>query len=197
VKVLTVDEEQKLLTVTLSSPLIGDDTEHRFKDPDNRIMRLMGKPVALNFELVPAAVDAELAEKGYHTKQKKINEGLWDGDHTEAPEDVQADPFVKMGDGLRLIDPIDVYEVVTNDIDPEDITTAEEKTKERYSKYGNAVSPMQVISGAMGFVTGIGGVLGIQYFQSEILTGSSGTPSGPEFPMTLVDVAVSMVVVLL
>lgn len=197
VKRINVDEEQKLLKVTLTSPMLGDDNEYRFEDPDNRIMRLMNKPVALSFELIPAALDAELSEEGYHTGEKATNEGLWDGDHETAPDEVVVDPFVRMTDDLRLIDPIDVLNLVTNDVDPENIKSAEEKTKQRFSKYGGAVSPMELAGGAMGFIVGMGGILGIQYFQSEILSESSGgMPQGPTMPMHVADVALDAVVML-
>jgi len=198
VHVIEVDEEQKLLTVTLSSPLLGDDNEYRYQDPDNRVMRLFNKPVSINFELVPAAVDAELAEAGHHVREKKTDEGLWEGDHEENPDDVVVDPCVEMTDEVRLIDPMDVFNLVANDVDPEDIKTAEKKTLKRFEKYGASFDPVQFVSGAMGFAIGIGGVMALQYFQQEIIKGgSSGDVSSPEIPIQMGQLALETVVTVL
>jgi len=72
---ISVDDEQKLLQVTLSGSTLGEDTQYRFADPDNRIKRLFNKPVALAFELVPSAIDASMAEWGHWANEKENNEG--------------------------------------------------------------------------------------------------------------------------
>lgn len=197
---ITVDDEQKLLKTTLSSPIVGDDTEYRFKDPDNRILRLFNKPVALNYEEVPAAVDAELAETGHWFREKRRGEGFWEGDPTDPdPEtDVTVDPFVPADSGHRLVDPIDVFELVSNDVDPENIKTAEQLTKKRFEGYRSLINPIQVMSGVLGFFTGLGGVMAVRYFQRKILDDGGGGISGPTFPIQmdvtpLVDGVVSLV----
>jgi len=197
VQVIEVDEEQKLLKVTLSSPLLGEDNEYRYKDHDNRVLRLMNKPVSINFELVPAAVDAELAEAGHHVREKKTDEGLWDGDHEKNPDDVVADPFVEMTDDLQLVDPIDVYNLTSNDVDPEDIKTAEKKTLKRFEKYGASFDPIQAVTGGMGFLIGIGGVMALEYFQKEVINSSGGDVNSSEVPIQLGNIILETVVVLL
>jgi len=195
VHVIEVDEEQKLLSVTLSSPLLGEDNEYRYQDPDNRILRLFNKPVSINFELVPAAVDAELAEAGHHVREKKTDEGLWDGDHETNPDDVVVDPFVETSDELRLIDPMDTFNLVSNDVDPEDIKTAEKKTLKRFEKYGASFDAVQFLSGAMGFAVGIGGVMALQFFQQKIIQSGSGSGEidSPEVPIQLTQIMLDTV----
>lgn len=183
VKEIDVDAEQKTMKVTLSSNTLRDDKEFTFKDPDNRILRLWNKPVAIAYEEVPAALDAELAEWGYWTREKVINEGIERGE--------KIDPYVPISDGLRLVDPIDAYELVTNSVGPENIKTAEEKTKQRFAKYGSDLGMAETISTIMGFIAGVGAVAGLQYIKQNLLEGSAGggspLPEGPTIPAGMVD----------
>lgn len=188
---IDVDDEQKLLKVTLSSSTLGENNEYRFKDPDNRILRLFNKPVALAYEQVPAAIDAELAELGHWVHEKHVDEGLWDGDMSD-PDNVSIDPYVEVSDGLHLVDPIDAYNVVVNDVDAENIKTAEKKTKKRFEKYSGGFSPMQMLSGVLGFATGVGGVMALRFFQDKFLDGSSASPPPNPVPI-LVDLGVVLV----
>jgi hypothetical protein len=193
-----VDDEQKLLKTTLSSPLVGEDTEYRFTDPDNRILRLENKPVATTYEGIPAALDAELAEIGHWVREKRRESGFWEGDPRDTDEDTTVDPFVQMANETRLVDPLDAFELVTNDVDPENIKTAEELTKKRYEGYRSMINPVQVMSGVLGFFTGLGGVMAVRFFQNKILDGAGGGGvSGPEIPLQVaslvVEVGVSVV----
>lgn len=171
---ISVDAEKKELNVTLASSTLGDDDEYRFNDPDNRIKRLWNKPVSLNFEMIPAAVDAKLSELGHWVREKRVNEGLYDGDPIDDWENVTVDPYVEVDDGLRLIDPIDVFELVPSNIDPEDIKTAEAHTKQRYSKYGQSVELADIFALLMGFATGMIFMGGAAYVNQRLLRGSSG-----------------------
>lgn len=171
---INVDDEQKLLKVTLSSSTLGSDSEYRFADPDNRVLRLFNKPVAAAFELVPAAIDAELSEWGHWVREKKIEEGLNRGDYLEEPEEVEYDPYVEASDGHRLVDPIDVYEIVPNDVDSENIKTGEQITKKRYELYNTGLGMKQTMRIMFGFAAGAGGVMAVQYVNEEVLGGGSG-----------------------
>lgn len=171
---ISVDDEQKLLQVTLSSSTLGEDNEYRFSDPDNRVSRLFSKPVAIAFELVPAAVDAELAEWGQLVKQKEENEGMVATDGGEA----RVDPYVEADDDLRLVDPLDVYNLVTNDVDSENIKTAEKITKKRYEKYTDGVDLAQTMRVLLGFAVGAGGLMIMHYINNEFIGGGSGGPPG-------------------
>jgi len=176
---ITVDDEQKLMKCTLDSNLIDEDAEYPFQDPDNRIGRLYNKPVAIAYEEVPAAVDAEVAEWGYWLGKKHVNEGVWSGD-LEDPDGVEVDPWLRVSKGLRLVDPIDAYKLVLNDVDAENIKTAEKLTKKRFEKYGGGVSATQLMSGALGFFTGLGGMMALKYFSQKVLGNSGGgTPEAP------------------
>lgn len=194
---IKVDDEQKLLKVTLSSSLAGSDNEYPFKDPDDRVKRLFNKPVALAFEQVPAAVDAELAEAGHWVGEKETDEGLSHGDPSEGPGGVTIDPFVEMSDGLRLVDPVDVFNIVGNDVDPENVKTAENLTKKRFEKYTSGVGMTEMMTGIIGFGVGMGGVMVLQYVQQNIIqSGGGGNPQVPSSPLGMVTPALDMVVML-
>jgi hypothetical protein len=171
---ISVDAEKKLLKVTLKSKMVGSDKEFQFSDPDNRIKRLYNKPVAIAFELVPAAIDAELAELGHWVREKNMNEGLWSGDPNGDPEAVKVKPYVEMPDHLHLVDPIDAFEIVPNSVDPENITTAVELTRERYRKYGSKIGLAETMGTIMGFAVGIATVAVLRYFNRNIMDNSGG-----------------------
>lgn len=170
---ISVDDEQKLLEVTLSGSTLGEDNQYRFADPDNRIGHLFNKPVALAYEEVPAAVDAELAEWGHWVREKAERDGL-------LADGGKIDPYVQADDGLRLIDPLDFYSVVSNDIDSENIRTAEKKTKQRFQKYNDGVSLEQTLRVLIGFAAGVGGVMCLHYVNNELVSGGGGGPPGSD-----------------
>lgn len=171
---ISVDNEQKLLKVTLSGSTLSEDDEYRFSDPDNRIGRLFSKPVAIAFELVPAAIDAELAEWGHWIEEKEDNDGL----HKDVEGDTRVDPYIKAESGLRLVDPMSFYASVTNDVDSENIKTAEKITKKRYEKYGSGIDMAQTLRVLIGFGVGAAAVVGMHYVNSEMMDGSGGGPPG-------------------
>lgn len=175
VKPISVDDEQKLLKNTLSSNTLGDDEEYRFKDPDNRIKRLFNKPVAMAYEEVPAAIDPELAEIGKAAQRKQDNEGLQSGDPSEGKDAVTVDPYITIPSSLQLVDPIDVFNLVPNSVNPENVKTTEQLTKKRFEKYGSRIDAMQLMSGVTGFLLGIGGAVGAAYVKTNLLDGG---PSG-------------------
>lgn len=172
---ISVDDEQKLLKVTLSSSMnpTSEDNEYPFKDPDNRIKRLFNKPVALCYEGVPAAIDASIAEWGYWFGEKHVNEGFQTGTMDD-PGSVTVDTYVKAKNSLRLVDPLDAYKVVLNDVDPENVKTAEKKTKQRFEKYNAGAPVKQIASGVLGAATGVGMMMALKFFQNKFLDGSAG-----------------------
>lgn len=183
VKPIVVDDEQKLLKNTLSSNTLGDDEEYRFKDPDNRIKRLFNKPVAMNYELIPAAIDPELAEIGQAVEEKQYNEGLQSGNPAEGKDDVTVDPYVKVPSELQLVDPIDAFTIVPNSVDSENVKTTEQLTKKRFEKYGSRIDAMQLMSGVTGFLLGIGGAIGAAYVRENLLDGGGGGGGGISNPV--------------
>lgn len=174
VKPINVDNEQKLLKVTLSSSTLGDDEEYRFADPDNRVMRLFNRPIALAYEKVPAAVDAELSEWGHWAIEKKNEEGLVVEDAGEE----KVDPYVEASDEMRLVDPVDVFALVPNNVDPENIKTTEKLTEKRFEKYGSGVGLKESLRVMIGFAVGMGGVVGVRYVNEEMIDGGGGGPPG-------------------
>lgn len=167
---ISVDDEQKLLEVTLSGSTLGEDNQYRYADPDDRIGRLFNKPISLNFELIPAAVDAELSEWGHWIRQKEANSGLV----ADGGENVRVDPYVEADDSLRLVDPMDFFAVVSNDIDSETIRTAEKKTKQRFAKYDDGVDMVEMMQMIAGYLVGAGGVMGMHYVQTQLIGGGGG-----------------------
>lgn len=197
IKPISVDDEQKLLKVTLSSSLTGDDNAYPFKDPAERIKRLFNKPVALAYEQIPAAVDAELAEHGYWVGEKAKNEGLYSGDPEDSPEDVTVDPYIEEDDRLRCVDPVDAFNLVPNAVNPENVKTTEQLTKKRFEKYSTGVGMVEVMTGAMGFAIGMGGIAALQYVQNNVITnGGGGDPQLPSSPLGMTHIAVDAVVML-
>lgn len=168
---ITVDDEQKLLKAKLSSSTLGEDNEYRYADPDGRVMRLFNKPIAIAYEEVPAAVDAEMSEWGHWAQQKADDDGLWQGD--VGSEGVEVDPYVPASSNLRLVDPVDVFNLVPNDVDPENIKTTEKLTKDRFSKYGEGVGLKESLRVMISFAVGAGGVIAVRYVDQEMI-GSGG-----------------------
>lgn len=173
-----VNDEQKHAQVTLSSGIIGDDRKLPFKDPDNRIKRWAQKPFAVVPEMVPAAVDAELAEVGHYLRKHEEEKGI--------ERDDQIDPYIQASDKLRLIDPVDAVYLITKNAQPEYVETAEQFTKERLSKYGSKIGLAETVGVITGYLVGVGGVLAIRYVQTRLLGGGGGggMPTNP-LPMTI------------
>lgn len=181
---IDVDAEQKLMEVSLEGSVIGSDKTHRFNDPDNRIARYAQKPVALAYEKVPAAIDAELAEIGHWANEKAKDTGMTDGD--------RADPFVEVPDSIHLVDPAEAFALVGNDVSPENIETAEELTKKRFELYGRSVGVAEMLSVFMGFAFGVGGVAALGYVRQNLLDGAGGggVGGGIPIPPSVLDVVV-------
>jgi len=177
-----VDDERKLAQVTLSSGMISDDKKLPFKDPDSRISRLYNKSMAVVIEDVPAAVDAELADLGYYAHKHKTERGLWDGQ--------KVNPWMRVKDGVRAVDPLDVLYLVPNAVEPENVQTAKLLTKKRFEQYGNDVGVAETLGTITGFIVGVLGVAGVMYIKSNMLDGGGGDP-GPTNPVP-VDVAPMM-----
>lgn len=192
---IAVDAEKKQLKLTLDSKIARGSDEYPFTDPDNRIKRLYNKPVALAYEQVPAAIDAELTEQGQRVGEKRDEEGLWSGDLDEPDDDVTVDPWVRMPTGHYLVDPIDAFEIVPNDVDPENVKTAVQLTKQRFSKYGSRVGWSEAIGTVLGFLGGVGGVMGMKYINETLLDGGGGGGGGLSGP--IIDVPVGSVAPLL
>jgi len=190
IKPIAVDDEQKLLQVTLTSSTLGEDNTYRFADPDNRIKRLWNKPLGLNFEKVPAAVDAELSEWGYWARQKQNEEGMVDTATDGGDEKPRVDPYIPASSNLRLADPIDAFELVANDVDAENIKTAEKITEKRYEKYGEGIGLGQTVRAMMSYGVGVGGVMAVQYLNEQVMSGGGGSDpiSAPTIMIDLVGV---------
>jgi hypothetical protein len=168
---IQVDDEHKTAQVTLASGMISDDQILPFKDPADAVSRLYSKPVTLLVEEVPAALDAELSELGYWTQEHDFERGLVQ----EHDGDTKIDPYVRMSDGLRLVDPVDSLSLVTKNVAPENIQTAKELTRRRFDEYGSKVDAVQMLSLFTGFAVGVGGVAVVQYMKSNVIESGGGT----------------------
>lgn len=170
---LEYDDEQKQMQVTLSSSTLpgGKDNVHRFKDPNGRSKRLWQKPLTITDELIPVALDAELAEIGYWLSEKRVNEGLNRGE--------KVDPWLRVKSGVRLADPRDAITIVCNGAKPSNIKTIENLTKKRFEKYNAGIGLEQTMRVVIGFGVGAGSIIAMNYFTTEIMDGGGGTPGGP------------------
>lgn len=182
---IDVDDEKKTLNVTLSSSTLSDDNLFSFTDPDNRVKRLFNQPVAATYELVPANMSPELAEIAHWFREHDIEYGKTE----EKDGKTIADPWVEVSDGLRIIDPKDILELVPSSVDPENMKTCAELTRQRYARYGSAIDLATTMAVIMGFVAGVGGLTALQYFQQNLLD-SSGGASAPD-----VSIGLGMIVV--
>jgi hypothetical protein len=170
-----VDDERKLAQVTLSSGIISDDKKLPFKDPDNRISRLYNKSMAVVVEDVPAAIDAELSELGHWTHKHDVEHGLFDGQ--------RVNPYMRVRDGLRAVNPLDSLYLVGSGVEPENVETAKQLTKKRFSEYGSNVGVAETLGTITGFIGGVLGVAGLQYLNQGILDSSGGGTSEPTSPV--------------
>jgi len=184
---ISVDDEKKTLNVTLSSSTIGDDNLFGFTDPDNRVKRLFNKPVAVTYEMVPANLSPELAELAYWFREHDIQNGKLVETEDDDKKDI-ADPWVGVGTGLRVIDPKTVLELVPGSVDPENMKTCAELTRQRYSMYGSRIDLGTTLAVVFGFVAGVGGIAAIEYMNQNLLDG--GGAAAPD-----VSVGLGMIVV--
>lgn len=171
---IAVDDEQKHAQVTLDSGTISDDKTLPFDDPDGRIGRLFQKPIAVVYEGVPAAIDAELAELAYWVNQKALDEGIeHEVDRPDGRTEAVVDPYIELPDVLRVAAPLDALSLVCKDIEPENIETTKRLTEERFAKYGSRIGMTEMLT-FTGFAFGIGAVAFLQYVRQNLLDGGSG-----------------------
>lgn len=182
---ISVDDQQRLAKVTLSSGMISDDKELPFKDPIDGIGRLFQKSLAVVPEDLPAAVDAKWSELGYWRRQQTLNEGaerVVDQDQ-QGRQIVEVNPWIKVSTGLRIADPRDIKSLVGESVEPENLKTTEEMTRQRFSKYG----PRTGLASTAGLLTGFGfgaGAVGVlAYIRSNLIDGGGGGGGGPTNPL--------------
>lgn len=174
-----VNDEQRSGEVTLSSGIIGNDQKLPFKDPDDRIHRLHSKPLAVIPRRLPAAVDAELCEIAHHTREHELNSGL----ETKVDDETKIDPWVPVSQDLRLVNPLDVLYATTKSVEPENIETTKQLTRERFSKYGTPLGAAETLGTIMGFGVGAGAIAGFQYLKQNTLSGGGGGGGGTTLPL--------------
>lgn len=181
---ISVDDEQKLAQVTLDSGMLSSDKKLPFKDPDSRIKRLHQKPVALAIEEAPAAIDAELAELGYWLRQHETKRGL--------EQSGKINPYLPMSKGLRLVDPLDFVNLVSKNVEPENVETTKQLTEKRFEEYGRDIGMAETIGTLTGFGVGIGAIAAVQYFKTEIMDAGGGGASQPTTPVPMGQVVPAM-----
>lgn len=191
-----VDDERMMAEVTLSSGVISDDKKLPFKDCADSIQRLHKKPVTVLVETVPAALDAELCEIGHWVREHEQNEGF----ETTSDGETKVNPHVRVDSNLRVVNPVDATALVGKNIQPENIETAKELTKKRFSEYGTDIGAADVLATATGFGVGVGAVAGLQYLQQNLLgSGEGGSQPTSPVPLGMIDVSpvIDMAVMLL
>jgi hypothetical protein len=172
-KPMQLDDEGKTAEITLSSGKLSDDQTLPFKDPDSRLHRLQGKPLAIVPEPWPAAVDAELSEVGHWIDQKGSTQGFERGDQT-------VDPYVPMRDSLRAINPMDAIYAAAKGVDPENVKTAKELTEARFELYGRDIGAVETAATLLAFATTAGAVVGMVYVKEEVIASGGGGGGGPD-----------------
>jgi hypothetical protein len=194
-KPIKLNDAEGSAELTLNSGLIGDDKKLPFKNPDDRIYRLYGKPLALVAENVPFAGDAELAEIGGALGEKAQQQSItWESGDTH-----HADPYVQLETSLKAVDPANIANLIPNGVQPQNIKTTKQMTKKRYEKYSDRVGAKEALAAGMSFLMGAAGVVVIKYVQSKLIDESGGGgPPADQVPLTLYDigsVAVDAVVI--
>jgi hypothetical protein len=167
IKPVSVDDEEKTAQVTLSSGTLSEDETLPFRDPDDRLLRLHKKPLAMLAEPWPAAVDAELAEYGHWKQRKEESEGI-------ERDDGRIDPWLPASPKLRAANPIDAMALAAKSVSPEDVKTAKKMTEARYDKYQSGIGAKETLSTMVAFAVGAGTVVGVIYVRDEIMGSSSG-----------------------
>jgi hypothetical protein len=182
-KPIKINDAENTAELTLDSGLLGEDKTLPFKNPDDRIYRLYGKPLAVVPGNVPFAGDAELAEIGEALSEKAQKQSIsWQSDDTH-----HADPYVQLRTSLRAVDPTDIGHVVPNGVQPQNVATTKKMTKKRYEKYTDRVGAKEALAAGMSFLMGAGGVMIIKYVQSKLIDESGGSDPVGSAPLTLYD----------
>jgi hypothetical protein len=163
-KPLKVDDEEGVARVILSSGTLGDDKDLAFEDIDRRLHRLHGRPLAVVPEIMPVAVDAEMAEMG-HWFDQKGSAGEFD-----AGAD-RVDPYLPMSDQLRAAHPFDTAHLAPASIGPQQIQTAKDMMEAAYSKYGGGVGAVESAATLIAFAGGAGVVAGLFYVRDQVVAG--------------------------
>lgn len=184
---LDVDDSQRLAKVTLSSGLISDDKELPFRDPANTISRLFQKPIAIVPEHLPAAVDPRLAEWAHWDGEQAVETGVQrqTGTDEKGLPQVEVDLSINAKEGLRITDPKSIVNLAGNGIEPENVKTAEEETRARFTKYGSKVGVAETAGMIMGFAIGLGGAAAVEYLNTRVLADGGGGGGGPTNPIPM------------
>jgi len=171
IKSFSMNDEWHVAQATLSSGVLSEDQQLPFKDPDGRIHRWKKKPFAVVPELLPAAVDAELAEAGYWKRQKELDDGL-------VATDGGVDPYVTWDTDLRAVNPNDAFYLSAKGVDPENVKTAKDLTEARYAKYNGGLGVKEEATMLISFATGAGVVAGLAYLRKQVIADGGGSSTG-------------------
>lgn len=190
---ISVDNDKKLGQVTLEGGLGRSKKKLQFRDPDDRIASLYGKSIAIVDESVPAATDAELAEIGEMAYRKDHDTGIVRADGGKV------DPYVPVPEGLHVCDPSNTNYLLGKSVEPENIETTVELTKQRFSKYGGNYGVVEAAGLLFAFGAGAVGVVAIEYLRRQLLgSGGSGAPGTPEtVPVSITGYVADLAVMIL
>lgn len=192
---MAINDDRKMAEVTVSSGIVSDSKKVPFRDPDERIKRLQGKPCCELLQDVPAAISPELAEKGYWLREHDGlvqtracdqcgGTGRVDGARCAACDELGqitgVDPYVEMGDQMRVVSPKEVLAIPGCSVEPETIETAETLTEKRFSEYAGNIGAVEMGATFVSFAVGAGVVAGLQYLNTNVIeSGGSTEPTSP------------------
>lgn len=186
IKAMSMHEERPTAEVKLTGGIISSSRTIEFEDPDNRMKRWGKMRTAIVPESVPAVVSPELCEVAHCFDEKKHEDGLVKS-ASSPDQQGTVDPYIPIPTGARVIDPADVRKLLSKATDPDDIQYSATMTKRRFAEYKSGVGAAEAASALIGFGAGIGGVMGMQYIQQEVISngGGGGSPSGPTVPIVI------------
>lgn len=169
-KQIEVDQEKKLLKTTLKSPLLGDDKDVKFNDPDARVKRLWNKHLTVIHEEIPSGISPELIEWMYWFRVHDEEHG------TQSEGEVK--PYMTAENTMRVVEPAQMKSGVSSGTQPKTIKTVVQLTKERMRKYGEGLGMKQAARIIFGFIAGAGVVYGGLYIKNEVI-GGGGSIDNP------------------
>jgi len=182
IKPIEIDDEREVAEVTQTSGTLSDDQKLPFRDPADAKRPLFSKQLTVVPEGVPAAIDAEMAELSHWFNQQASRGHLETGDG-------RIDPHLPVPEAARTVNPLDVLNVLDEDVTSEDIKTTERHTEARFQKYGGGPSAKEAGAMFVSFAVGAGIVMGAVYLRQEVLGDGGGSAGGSTtVPIPMVDV---------
>ncbi len=192
-KPFSLDDEKQSATLSLA------DDAH-IQDPADTVDRLQNKPLLIFPEQTPTAVNARVSELGeYWGKHVQhgnhVQQTATDGGEQQ-PAPVEVNPYFRVPDGIRLVDPSQALHLIPSDADPSDPTTAEDLTEKSLEKFRDRIGAVESIATIMGFLASAGFIVGVDKYLLDSAGGGDGGVPAPPIPMGQMDITATVIDVL-